>query len=65
MSEVSVLSEDLYVNLLCTGLSQGSLELCGGTGVGLNEVFSTLDMWWIFNVLQSGVGMLKFSELLS
>ena len=64
-SEVSTSSEELYVNHLHTGLRQDSLVLHGVAGVGSNEAFSTLDTWCIFDVLLSGVGMLKFSEPLS
>ena len=61
-SVVSSSSEDLYVNLLHTGLRHNSLELHGIAGTGSKEAFSMLEMWWILDVLQSGVGMLKFSE---
>ena len=59
---VSSSSEELYVNLLHTGLSSGSLVLCGVTGIGLKEAFLMLETWWILDVFQRGVGMLKFSE---
>ena len=44
-SAVSSEEEELCVNLLCTGLSHKSLVLCGATGTGSKEAFSTLEMW--------------------
>ena len=62
---VSSSYEELYVNILHTGLSHGSLVLHGVTRIGLKEEFSMLETWWILDVFQRGVGMLKFSEPLS
>ena len=44
-SAVSLLSEELYVNLLHTGLSHKSLVLHGVNGTGSKEAFSMLEMW--------------------
>ena len=62
---VSSPSNELYVSLLHAGLSCGSLVLHDVTGIGSKEAFLTLEMWWILDVCQRGVGMLKFSEPLS
>ena len=55
-------SEELKDKHLHTGLWCDSLlpELCGVTGSGSKDVFSTLEIWWFLEVLLSGVGMLKF-----
>ena len=53
-------SNKLYVNLLHTGLSQGSLVLHGVTRIGVKEAFLMLETWWILDVFQTGVGMLIF-----
>ena len=60
-SEVSLLSEGhLHASL-------GGVQnvLCGMTRSGSNEACSMLDMWWIFGIFLSGVGILSVSKLLS
>ena len=64
-SGVSLLLEKLNVSHLHTSLGGVQNLLHGMTGSGLNEAWSTLDMWWILGVFLSGVGMLIVSELLS
>ena len=55
-------SEELKVRHLHTGLQCDSLVpvLHGITGCGSKDAFLTLEMWWILEVLLSGVCMLKF-----
>ena len=63
--EMSSSSEVLKVNWHHTGLWHDLLVpvLCGVTGS--KEMFSSLETWWILEVLLRGVGMLKFSLPLS
>ena len=63
--ELSSSSELLNDNWHCTGLQHAWLvAVVHGVG-GLKEMFSSLETWWIIKVIQRGVGMLKFSLLLS
>ena len=63
--EVSLSSEEQKVNQCHTGLWCDWLVcvLCGVTAS--KEMFSSLETWWILEVLLRGVGMLKFSLPLS
>ena len=63
--ELSSSSEVLKVNQHHAGLQCDwlVLMLCGIAGS--KEMFSSLETWWILEVLLRGVGMLKFSLPLS
>ena len=63
ISSVGVSSslEKLKVKHHCTGLQCDSPVPVLHSVTGSEEAFSTLETWWILEVLLSGVGMLKFS----
>ena len=59
ISSVGVSSSSEELNH--TGLQCDSLVPVLHSVAGSKEAFLTLEMWWILEVLLSGVGMLKFS----